>query len=105
MSPILRAMTDDNQILVPESFLDLYTDRARQRLRVPLAELRARYEVCEDLAQQLIASAQHIRFDLGVSEDEVLIRIETGLQAPESGLTPDEGVWVARRLAELLEWD
>lgn len=98
-------MTDDNQIRVPESFLDLYTDRVRHRLRVPLAELRARYEVCEDLAQQLVASGQHLHFDLGVSEDEVLIRIETGLQTPESGLTPDEGIWVTRRLAELLDWD
>ncbi|MFM2057997.1 MAG: hypothetical protein RLY71_2382 [Pseudomonadota bacterium] len=98
-------MTDDNQILVPESFLDLYTDRARHRLAISKDELRARYEVCEDLAQQLVASAQHLHFDLGVSEDEVLIRIEAGLQTPESGRTPAEGVWVARRLAELLDWD
>ena len=98
-------MTEDNQILIPESFRDLYTDQRRHRLTLALAELRSRYEVCEDLAQQLIDSARHIHFDLGVSEDEVLARIETGLQAPESGLTPQEGVWVARRLAELLEWD
>lgn len=98
-------MNDENQILLPDSFLDLYTDRQRHRLTAPLAEVRTRYEVCEDLAQQLIDSARHIHFDHGVSEDEVLIRMEAGLQAPESGLTPQEGVWVARRLAELLGWD
>ncbi|MEY4907005.1 MAG: hypothetical protein RL260_723 [Pseudomonadota bacterium] len=95
----------DNQILVPESFLDLHRDRTRSRLRTPIAEVRARYEACEDLAQQLVAQAQHIHFDLGVSEVEVLMRMEAGLQTPESGFTPDEAVWVTRRLAELLQWD
>lgn len=98
-------MYDDNQILIPDSFRDLYIDARRHRLTAPIDEVRSRYEVCEDLAQQLIDSAKHIHFDLGVSEDEVLIRIEAGLQAPESGLTAPEGVWVARRLAELLDWD
>jgi hypothetical protein len=98
-------MTDDNQILVPDSFTEIHTDRLRRRLSVPVRELRARYELCEDLAQQLVASAQHLHFDLGISEDEVLIRIEAGLQGAESGLNPAEGVWVARRLAELLGWD
>jgi hypothetical protein len=95
----------DNQILVPESFLDLHRDRTRSRLRTPIAEVRARHDACEDLAQQLVAQAQHIHFDLGVSEAEVLVRIEAGLQSPESGFTPTEAVWVARRLAELLQWD
>lgn len=100
-------MSDDheNQILIPESFLDLHRDRHRTRLRTPITEVRARYEACEDLAQQLVAQAQHIHFDLGVSEDEVLMRMEAGLQSPESGFTPDEAVWVSRRLAELLQWD
>ena len=95
----------DHQILVPESFLDLHRDRTRTRLRTPIAEVRARYDACEDLAQQLVAQAQHIHFDLGVSEDEVLARIERGLASPESGFTPEEAAWVARRLAELLQWD
>ncbi|MEX8496020.1 hypothetical protein [Sphaerotilus sp.] len=100
-------MSDDheNQVFLPESFLDLHRDRHRTRLRTPIAEVRARYEACEDLAQQLVAQAQHIHFDLGVSEEEVLARIEAGLQSPDSGYAPDEAVWVARRLAELLQWD
>ena len=100
-------MSDDheNQILVPESFLDLHRDRHRTRLRTPIAEVRARHEACEDLAQQLVAQAQHIHFDLGVSEDEVLVRIEQGLAQPDAGLSADEAAWVVRRLAELLRWD
>jgi hypothetical protein len=100
-------MSDDheNQILVPESFLDLHRDRHRTRLHTPIAEVRARYEACEDLAQQLVAQAQHIHFDLGVSEDEVLARIEQGLAQAESGFSADEARWVTRRLAELLMWD
>jgi hypothetical protein len=97
-------MSDDNQILIPDSFLDLHRDRQRTRLRTPVAEVRARYELCEDLAQQLVAQAQHIHFDLGIAEDEVLMRIENGLRAPDAGLSEDEAVWVARRLAELLHW-
>ena len=89
-------MSDENQILIPESFLDLHRDRSR---------VRERYELCEDLSQQLVAQAQHIHFDLGVSEDEVLVRIEQGLAQPESGFSEDEARWVTRRLAELLMWD
>ena len=66
-------MSDENQILLPESFLDLHRDRSRTRLRTPVAQVRERYELCEDLSQQLVAQAQHIHFDLGVSEDEVLV--------------------------------
>lgn len=98
-------MSDENQILIPESFLDLYRDRSRTRLRTPVAQVRERYELCEDLSQQLVAQAQHIHFDLGVSEDEVLVRIEQGLAQPESGFSEDEARWVTRRLAELLMWD
>ncbi len=98
-------MSDDNQIFVPDSFLDLHRDRHRTRLRTPIDTVRARHELCEDLAQQLVAQAQHIHFDLGISEDEVLVRIEAGLAAPDSGLDGAEAAWVARRLAELLHWD
>jgi hypothetical protein len=96
-------MSDEYQIEVPPSFQALYTD-ARRRLTVPLAALRARYEVCEDLAQQLVDSAQHIHHDLGVAQDEVLHRLHAGLADPEAGLAPQEPRWVLRRLIELANW-
>ncbi len=102
--PFFSPMSDDHQLYLPESFLDLHRDRTRTRLKTPIAEVRERYEWCEDLAQQLVAQAQQVHFDLGVDEASVLDRIEAGLKTPESGLTEPEAVWVVTRLAELLEW-
>ena len=36
----------------------LHRDRSRSRLRSPIAEVRARYEACEDLAKQLVEQAK-----------------------------------------------
>lgn len=96
-------MSDEYQIPIPPSFHALHAD-ARGRLRLPLVEFRARYELCEDLAQALVERAQAIRFDLGVTEADVLQRIGQGLQPPHAGLGEAEGGWVLRRLAELLDW-
>lgn len=94
----------DSQVEVPPSFRALHVD-ARQRLTVPLRELATRYELCEDLAHQLVDRARSVHFSLGVAEDEVLARIHRGLQEPQPLVPPDEAVWVVRRLAELLGWD
>ncbi len=97
------AMSDEHQIVIPPSFLALYTD-ARRRLIEPVDTVRARYELCEDLANQLVDHAKAQHFDNGISEDEVLARCGAGLAAAESGLSAPEGVWVVTRLAELLGW-
>ena len=96
-------MSDDYQVFIPPSFHALHAD-ARGRLQLPLAEFRARYELCEDLAQALTERAQLIRFDLGVTEGDVLLRIGQGLREPASGLQGAEPGWVLHRLAELLDW-
>src|SRR5687768_8957791 len=96
-------MSDDYQILIPPSFIALYTDR-RRRLVVTLETLRSRYDLCEDLANQLVDFARGVHFDLGVSEDEVLSRCRRGLLDPPSQVEPAEAQWVERRLAELLAW-
>lgn len=96
-------MSDEYQIHVPPSFHAVHAD-ARGRLQLRLTEFRARYELCEDLAQALVERAQALRFDLGVTEGDVLQRIGQGLQPPASGLDSKEAVWVQRRLAELLDW-
>jgi len=94
-------MSDDYQILIPPSFHAVHAD-ARGRLQLPLAEFRARYELCEDLAQMLVERAQTIRFELGVTEADVLQRVGQGLL--DAGLQGGEPAWVLRRLAELLDW-
>lgn len=96
-------MSDEYQIEIPPSFYDLHAD-ARHRLTVPVAVLRARYEVCEDLANHMVEHCLGVHREIGVAEDEVLVRCHRGLMAPEAGVSPDEAGWVVTRLAELLNW-
>lgn len=97
-------MSDDYQIEIPPSFQALYVD-ARRRLTLPLAEYRARYELCEDLAQQLVDIARDIRWRLDLHEAEVLTRCQQGLLGEESQVSEPEARWIIRRLAELLGWE
>lgn len=96
-------MSDDYQIHIPPSFFAVYTD-ARQRLREPLATVRARYEVCEDLANHLVQHAQLLHHVEVPSEEEILTRIHAGLNSPASGVSAAEAGWIVQRLAELLGW-
>lgn len=97
-------MSFDQQLTpLPDSFLALWTG-ARGRLLAPAEQVRARYELCEDLASHLQASAQALHHDDGLAELDVLSRIQAGLSTPDAGLSADEALWVARRLAELLRW-
>lgn len=97
-------MSDDYQIDIPPSFFAVYTD-ARQRLSEPIAVVRARYEVCEDLANHLVQHAQLLHHVEVPSEDEILLRIHAGLNSPDAGVSPAEAQWIVRRLAELLGWN
>lgn len=96
-------MPEDQLTPLPESFLKLYQG-LRGRLLEPAAAVRARYELCEDLAQQVVPAAQALHHDDGLAEDDVLGRIGAALAQPEAGLRDGEAVWVVTRLAELLRW-
>ncbi|GKS90395.1 hypothetical protein [Acidovorax sp. SUPP2539] len=96
-------MHDENQIHVPPSFLAVYSD-ARQRLSEPVAVVRERYELCEDLASHLVEQAQTLYHVQAPSEAEILLRIHAGLATPGSGVAPSEARWITLRLAELLNW-
>ena len=96
-------MSDDYQIDIPPSFFEVYTD-ARQRLAEPIAVVRARYEVCEDLATHLVQHAQLLHHVEVPSEDEILGRIHAGLASTDAGVSRAEAEWIVRRLAELLGW-
>ncbi len=96
---------DDNQILIPDSFTALFVPPGGTRLKVPAAEVRQRYELCEDLAHMLTEQASARLHELGVTEWDVLARMEQGLAAEGSPVAPHEARWVIRRLAELLGWE
>lgn len=97
-------MTDDAQLSpLPDSFLAIWSG-ARGRLLAPAEQIRARYELCEDLANHLQASAQALHHDDGLAELDVLSRVQAGLSTPDAGLSLEEALWVARRLAEILKW-
>ena len=98
-------MDDSNQLEVPPSFLALFTSPYGQRLSEPISVVRARYEICEDLAQVLTEQASTNLFKSNLAEGEVLERIRVALAGEESPVRPDEALWVVRRLAELLGWE
>lgn len=89
---------------VPASFLALYATGPAGRLREGAAEVAARHELCEDLAQLLTEHARTILHELDITEELVLERIARGLLQPDSVVRRDEARWVVRRLAELLNW-
>ena len=96
-------MSDENQILIPPSFEAVHRD-ARGRLTLPRDDFRARYELCEDMAQLLVDRSQAWLHDQGLSEDLILQRTEAGLSADGAGFSVGEAAWVVTRLAELLGW-
>jgi hypothetical protein len=98
-------MSEESQIVVPASFIALFVAPGRQRPSLPRDALAARYELCEDLAEMLTEPAQTQRWDLGIAEGDVLKRIHRGLLGDAAGLAAAEAVWVATRLAELLQWE
>ncbi|QIL44583.1 hypothetical protein G7045_10080 [Acidovorax sp. HDW3] len=95
--------SDENQILVPPSFVALYSN-PQGRLQCRPDALRARYELCEDLASALVEQAQQLYHGPCPSEPQVLLSLHQALAAPEAGLTPAEARWCIQRLAELLAW-
>ena len=97
-------MDDANQIQVPDSFVALFTTRGGHRLTEPMAHVRERYELCEDLAQMLTEQARLKQFELGVTEQDVLEKMLQALLQDGSPVPPPQAQWVIRRLAELLDW-
>ena len=97
-------MSEDSQIVVPRSFIELYIPAGRIKPTAPRDEIAARYEFCEDLASMLTEHARLKLWELGITEDDVLQRTHRGLVVPDAPVTPAEAWWVIRRRAELLEW-
>ncbi len=98
-------MSDYNQIDIPASFIALFVAPGRQKPSEPRHVVADRYELCEDMATMLTETAKNMLFSLGISEHEVLVRIQRGLTGDNSVVSVPEAQWVIQRLAELLEWE
>ena len=98
-------MSDDpDQTPLPASFVALHTPPHARRPTLGRAELVARHELCEDMAQLLAEPARAQQLGLGITEADVLERMQRVAGDAGTGLSPDEAGWVVRRLAELLDW-
>jgi hypothetical protein len=98
-------MSDESQIQIPPSFIALFVPEGRTRPTAPRDEIAARYEFSEDLANMLTEPAMTKRWELGVTEQDVLTRIHRGLVAEGAPVSAPEAWWVIHRLAELLQWE
>ena len=98
-------MSEDNQIVVPPSFVALFVPPGRIRPTETREAITARYEFCEALATMLVERAQTLQWQLRITEADVLARLREGLVGSEAPVPPAEGEWVLSRLAELLEWE
>jgi len=103
-APHNRAMSEDSQIVLPPSFVALFIEPGRSKPNASREHIAARHEFCEDLAQMLTEHASTKRWELGVTEADVLERMQRGLLEGPSGVSAAEAQWVICRLAELLDW-
>ena len=98
-------MSDENQIVVPPSFIALYVPAGRIKPSEPREFIAQRHEFCEDLVTALSDTAQTQLWSLSITQADVLERIARGLVEPGVGLTAVEADWVMHRLAEVLGWE
>jgi len=100
-----RRMSDENQIVVPPSFIALYVEPGRVKPNASREHITGRYEFCEALATMLVERAQALQWQLGITEADVLARLAQGLRGPDAPVPEAEAGWILSRLAELLEWE
>ena len=95
---------DESQLLVPESFAELFITPGQRKPSIDRVALAEKFELCEDMAQMLTEHASQVLVKLGITESDVLGRMLQGLVAEEGRLSEGEALWVVSRLAELLQW-
>ena len=95
-------MSDDSQTYVPPSFVALFVPPGRIKPTASREHIAERHDLCEDLAQMLLETAQTQRWSLGITTDDTLERIARGLPSSGLDLSDAETGWVMTRLAELL---
>lgn len=97
-------MSDENQIVIPTSFIALFVEPGRIKPHASREVIAERYEFCEDMATMLTEPTANRLWELGITEDDAMERTHRGLLDEAVGLTSAEAQWVVRRLAELLGW-
>jgi hypothetical protein len=95
-------MSDDNQIIIPDSFVALYLERGRSKPSAPHTTILQRYEFCEDLACTLLDHANTKKWELGAETLDIVQRVQQGLMGGQAGVSDEEAEWIALRLAELM---
>jgi hypothetical protein len=98
-------MPDDNQIIIPPSFIAIFVEPGRIKPSASKEHIHERYDLCEDMANLLTEQASNKLWELGITESDVLLRIGNGLAETDIGLTQPEADWVVKRLAEILGWE
>jgi len=93
-----------SQIVIPQSFVDLFVAAGRARPAATREQIAQRYDLCEDLATALSEHARELLAQLHVTPHEVLQRYRSGLADGCSGISEAEADWVVGRLSELLGW-
>lgn len=96
-------MSEDNQIVVPASFMALYVPPGKIKPNISRQLLIERYEFCEDLAQVLVEQAKTKQWELGISQDIVIERVAKGLLQATDLLSDAESQWLMTRLDELMQ--
>ncbi len=97
-------MSDDNQIIIPPSFIAIFVEPGRIKPSASKEHIHERYDLCEDMANLLTEQASNKLWELGITESDVLLRIGNGLAETDIGLSQPEADWVVKRLAEILGW-
>lgn len=95
-------MSDESQIQIPRSFIDLFLPPGRVKPTETREVIAERYELCEDLAQGLVDTAETQRWSLGITTEDVLQRIAKGLATMDLPMSEAERGWVLSRLGELI---
>jgi hypothetical protein len=98
-------MSDASQIHIPPSFVALFVPPGKTRPSASHAEVAARYELCEDLAQTLVPTATHLQLMRDLHASAVLAQCLQALKSPGAVVESAEARWVVCRLAELLDWE
>ncbi|MBC7942765.1 MAG: ATPase with chaperone activity [Chitinophagaceae bacterium] len=97
-------MSEENQIVIPPSFIALFVPPGRIKPTASRAEISARHEFCEDLAASLTEHAGTRLWEAQFTQTEVLARICRALRHGDAVVSAAEAQWVVCRLAELLGW-